>query len=332
MQSKGRKYFFAAVNTGFASNGTPTEECIEFYRTRSGNGLYCTIVGNVVIPGGFGSNSHCSTISDQSEWRKLAIAISGMGAKPGIQLATTWDKYSGNRQFVPKSKIESLEQYKEIGNQITPEEIRSTFADLESGTELSIRAGFEHIQLHAAHGYFFNLAIDPRFCAFSDDALASLANWSKSLHRRRIETSIRLSATTGAYHFDRDFPNPVIDLLATMPIDFIDISDGFYNLDKRLIYPSTPQLLKRRADLTLEIARKHPNSNIIYTGKAVNQGTQIPNNVSIGICRDLIANPQFLSQNDIGCKNCMKCHYHSRRKSHVECGQWISDESYSPSA
>src|SRR5258708_2628456 len=98
--STDRKYFFLGLNTGFMSNGIPDSRCYEFYARRSRHGLYCAIVGNVVIPGGFGTNMNTPEISNSHAWRHLADAIASNGALPGIQLATAWKGYSGRKKFV----------------------------------------------------------------------------------------------------------------------------------------------------------------------------------------------------------------------------------------
>ena len=48
---------------------------IEFYRRRSSAALHCAIVGNVVIPGGHGSNGNAPTISRAPEWAELEVEL-----------------------------------------------------------------------------------------------------------------------------------------------------------------------------------------------------------------------------------------------------------------
>ena len=94
------KHFFVALNTGYFQSGTPSEQCIEFYTKRSSKKLYCAIVGNVVIGNGIGVNSHCGKLSSNNRWNDLAIAINTNSTIAGIQLATAWEGYIGQKLFL----------------------------------------------------------------------------------------------------------------------------------------------------------------------------------------------------------------------------------------
>ncbi|WP_192036640.1 hypothetical protein [Halomonas sp. YLGW01] len=317
------KTFFLPVNTGFSKNQTPDSRCIEFYRERSGNGLHCAIVGNVVLPSGVGSNNACSKISKNVAWNALTEAISERGAIPGVQLASCWPGYKGMQNFITKSNKKNINTYREIASSLKEKDIIDAFDDLKLGTSLAASAGFGHIQLHAAHGYLFNLIIDSRFSRHVDLAMEKLTEWSDQTADLEVEASIRLSLATGATEIDDYEPNDFLDKICTLPIDYIDISSGFYNLNKRLIYPSTDKLLSQRIAATTGLAHGHPRRNFIASGKSLKGWTKdLPKNVHIGICRDLIANPEFLKKHSNGCQNRMKCHYHSRGKDSITCGKW----------
>lgn len=325
MQSyvESRRYFFLAVNTGFTANGLPDERCKQFYHARSGNGLHCSIVGNVVTPKGLGTNDVCSEISESSAWQELATAISSRGALAGIQLSSTWEGYQGNRKFVPRAGDKPLDEYRTIGSSITSQQVVAAFDALNRGTELAIKAGFRHIQLHAAHGYLFNVMIDRRLSAYADLAQRLISRWAEDLASDKIETSIRFSMWSGDQVFDQDRSEYFADEIARLPVSYIDVSAGFYNINKRLIYPSTELELKDRTDSTLSIARRNHFQNFIISGKSnVAWNSSIPKNVHIGICRDLIANPNYLAVKSDGCETCMKCHYFSRKEAHIHCGKW----------
>src|SRR4051794_21735254 len=94
-----RLRFLVGLNTGYVTDGMPDNRYVDFYRSRSSRELHCAIVGNVVIPGGSGSNSSTATISRGSEWTKVTQAISDRGSLPGIQLTTAWHGYVGSKSF-----------------------------------------------------------------------------------------------------------------------------------------------------------------------------------------------------------------------------------------
>lgn len=316
-----RKYFFIAVNTGLVVDELPDERCRTFYRERSGPELYCAIVGNVVIPSGSPSNSVCSFISGSSAWKDLASVITEQGTVAGVQLSSTWDGYKGIRKFA--SKTDGIIGYVEAARSISREQIIQALDGLERGTEHALNAGYRHIQLHAAHGYLFNLLLDYRFSPMLDFVAAHIERWANELRKIGVETSLRVSFGTGNKNYDLADGGRALDSMVAYPVDYIDLSHGFYNIDKRLIYPSTPKILAERSRINLAVAKKYPDKDFILSGKsALAWGSALPNNINIGICRDLIANPDFIRTRQDGCTNCMACHYFSLGRSEISCGRW----------
>lgn len=315
-----REFFFLAVNTGFSSNGLPTEKCIHFYRERSGNNIDCSIVGNVVIPGGYGTNDVCATISGDDSWKSLAKAIKNNGSRAGIQLSSTWSGYTGNRRFVPLKSADPIMDYKQSAAKYSRQNIIEILSDIKLGVHYSIEAGFDHIQFHCAHGYLFSLLIDPEFCKYSSLFQSGLETIINELKSQEIETSIRFSLITGAHRLDKS-REQLIDEIMSLPFDYFDPSFGFYNINKNLIYPVTQSALNSRHNKTLKLASNYPMKKVILSGKSLGLNDSIlPENVHIGLCRDLIANPKYLIDRKNGCKNCDKCHYYSNNKTYLECG------------
>lgn len=318
-----RKYFFLAVNTGFVQGKLPDGRCRTFYRERSRHGLHCSIVGNVVTPNGIGSNEVCAEISSAPAWRELAESISENGALPGIQLASAWQGYRGMQRFVPRPGDDPLNEYLSLATSLSNRDVQAAFDGLNRGTEYAIKAGYRHIQIHAAHGYLFNMLVDPRLSRHAEFALEAIHQWARGLTAMGLETSIRISIWSGHPLFDDQRAQQFLDCIAEVPVSYVDVSAGFYNINKRLIYPSSPQLLSDRLDATLAFACRHPETQVILSGKsALAWDSSLPPNVHIGICRDLIANPDFLLERTGGCALCMKCHYYSRGASHLTCSQW----------
>lgn len=315
--------FFLAVNTGFAFEGVPDQRAIDFYAARSKHGLKCAIVGNVVIPGGIATNNVSSVISSHPMWKELAISISTSGAEPGIQLSSTWSGYQGMRKFVSPEISQSLISYKQRGESFSREFVDNSFDRLMSGTRLAVEAGFRHIQLHAAHGYLFNLLIDPRFSSHADYFQGLVNQWAIKLRGINVETSIRFSLYSGDKSFDEQGSVEFIPKICNLSVDYLDISAGLYNLNKRLIYPTTAEILSIRQSKSLDLAISYPRAKFIISGKASNLFKEnIPHNAHIGLCRDLIANADFLENMNFGCNNCNKCHYFSRNSQFLTCGRW----------
>lgn len=321
-----RLKFLVGINTGLLTNGRPDDRYIEFYRRRSSRLLYCAIVGNVLIPGGYGSNPNTAEISSPADWTELTGAIASRGSLPGIQLATAWAGYSGSRGFRSAKTREAIEISREVVLKLGRAGIIDACDALHRAAELALAAGFRHLQIHAAHGYLFSLLIDRRLNDSAPDVLERMASWALKQSARGAETSIRMSLRTGDEDFDshgrRDFHAEV----AALPFDFVDISSGFYNINKQLIYPGRPDTLEARRSETVEIAERFPQKRFIFSGRALLRSQRdLPSNIEIGICRDLIANPDFLFDITKGCNNSGKCHYFSRGDTHVTCAQWASN-------
>jgi 2,4-dienoyl-CoA reductase-like NADH-dependent reductase (Old Yellow Enzyme family) len=311
------------LNTGFVSHRHPDQRCLDFYGARSGHGLYCAIVGNVTIPGGVGPNAHTAEISDHPAWRRLANSITAKGALAGIQLSTVWPTYVGMKNFVSHVRAEEIGRCQELARSIAIENIEPLFRALHKGSDLAIKAGFGHIQLHAAHGYLMSLLVDRRIYPAAGNVLAAIANWAEWCAACAVQTSIRISLRTGDAAFDAHDGQAFVDQIVHLPVSYIDLSSGFYAIDKRLIYPSLPSIVMQRRVETIAVARRHPDREFIFSGKsaAANDG-DLPINLHVGLCRDLIANPDFLRDKDNGCITSMKCHYYSRGKPYVTCGRW----------
>ena len=318
-----RRTFFVGLNTGYASGGEPDARFIDFYGKRSSEFLYCAIVGNVVLPNGHPSNDSTPTITSSPVWSSIAQAISHRGTIPGIQLATTWENYAGQKGFRSKNNTETMLRYREIASSMSDLDIKQLFESLDEGTALALDAGFRHIQLHAAHGYLFSLLIDGRLFAGADDVLDGIREWAQTWRSERVEVSLRFSLRTGDPEFDSKGMESFHNRVASLPVQYIDVSSGFYDVDKQLIYPARPDVLLARRNETVTLANRHRGSSFIYSGRAY-QGPQrdLPGNVHIGVCRDLIANAHYLSERTGGCRNAGKCHYFSRGAPHVTCSRW----------
>ncbi len=318
-----RLVFFVGVNTGYLTNGRPDQRYIEFYGRRSSRQLHCAIVGNVVIPGGYGTNANTPILTRAAEWKRVASAIAERGSLPGMQLATVWPGYIGQQRFRALKPNDAIEELRTVVQHIGSSFVLQMLNSLDSAASIASEAGFRHLQIHAAHGYLFNLLMDDRLYTHASEVLAWLADWASTQSSRGIETSIRISMRAGAAAFDEDGQDTYLQKVIALPFDFVDLSSGFYNVDKQLIYPSRPDVLEARRQETIRLANQFPRNRFIFSGKALlKSDTDLPSNVHFGVCRDLIANPDFLVSKDVGCSNAGKCHYYSRGRSHLVCAQW----------
>ncbi|WP_076876794.1 oxidoreductase [Alkanindiges hydrocarboniclasticus] len=315
-----KEKFFLAVNTGMTDgDNLINQKFIEFYEARASEKLYCAIVGNVVIPNGFGTNERSPNLTSDKIWKELASRIENKGSIPGIQLASTWMGYKGQYSFI--SKLDNVSLYKGYASEFNENFILEQFQNLKQGTELAIEHGFRHIQLHAAHGYLFNLLIEPFFTVHYGLVLSCINDWLLLLKKHHIDSSIRISLITGDPCLDEILN--IKSFIQSVKPDFYDLSDGFYNINKRLIYPYSKNIEERIAR-QIAVANQFPEQNFISSGLSYGymMHEKNPNNLHIGICRDLIASPNFLFSDKVRCNSCSKCHYYSRARQELECPQW----------
>lgn len=264
-------------------------------------------------------------MSSSSQWRELAVNIESRGAILGVQLSGAPQGHVGQRSFIAKDTSTAAAAYSEIAKSITIDDLEASFLQLRVASGLAIDAGFRLIQLHAAHGYLFHLLLDRRLNPKCGRALELLTEWTAWIRSCGVQSSIRMSLFWDSMenaHLQDEFEN---DFVAAKS-DFLDVSAGLYNVNKREIYPTLAVDLKKRLNASLDFASRYRSQEMILSGKSdIFSKIGISPNLSFGICRDLIANPNFLADRGQGCRNHMKCHYYSRGREGITCGVWNGD-------
>jgi 2,4-dienoyl-CoA reductase-like NADH-dependent reductase (Old Yellow Enzyme family) len=312
------KSFFLALNTGFFKNGNPTKECEQFYVRRCHSGLHCAIIGNIMIDGGFASNETCGILTQNEPWLNFANCLIKTGINPGIQLSTTWKGYVGQKAFVNNDWF-SLEPA--VSKVLSVIDLNAIFSYFYNSTMIARRIGFKHIQLHAAHGYLLSSLLDPILTDRSNEVVNRILEWGQFAKSIDAETSVRISWYCG-FNDEREAQRTLIlKKLFEQGIDYVDLSDGYYNKDKMLIYPINPLILENRHNRGKALATLYKNQRFIISGK-IRQFTDWPKNVDLGWCRDLVANPDFMTSQMNLCNDCGVCHYYSNGEKKLRCSLW----------
>lgn len=311
------KNFFLGVNTGYYEFGIPTEECLRFYRERSGNDIYCSIVGNIVIKNGFATNNSAGIMSDHKSWTILASEIERNGTLPGIQLSSTWENYEGQKTFTNLYWEQFVKATKDNLHNIN---INTLFENIKLSFDLAIFHNFKHIQIHAAHGYLLSLLLDPYFYYDTDLIVKELTDLA-IYYKDRVEISIRLSGYCGLEETAEEKRLRKIKKLFNNTFDYIDLSEGYYNYKKMLIYPHSQEMRKNRLERCISIAKLFPTQKFIFSSCNTSDVADL-DNVHVGYCRNIIANPKFFVNKLQICNLCGDCHYFSNDMTKLSCSKW----------
>lgn len=183
--------------------------------------------------------------------KQLATFIKNQQVVPGIQLAHSGRKGSTTPPWMGIKKTQHAEggwetiapssipyrNTEPVPAEMTPEEINTTVSSFAEASKRAIAAGFEVIEIHAAHGYLLHEFLSPLSNKRTDEFGSSFENRTRFLRtvvaeiRKVIPEStplfVRISATdyaTGGWMPDDSIL--LARILCTAGVDLIDCSTG----------------------------------------------------------------------------------------------------------
>lgn len=183
-------------------------------------------------------------------WAPIVAAIRSRGAAAGIQLAhagrkaSTWSPFSGNAGSVPAEQggwpalapsAIAFEGYA-APREMTAAEIDTLVDDFAAAARRSVEAGFDVVEIHAAHGYLLHEFLSPLSNQRTDEYGGPLANRARVL-LRIIEAVRRAAPDTALFvrFSGTDWADDGWDIAQTVQVaqwaaeagaDFFDISSG----------------------------------------------------------------------------------------------------------
>ncbi len=225
------------------TNGIPTQETIKHYERLSKSCAGIVMVEYTYIHESGRSEPNQTGLDSQDRidfFKPIAQAIKSSGAIAGIQLV-----HGGGRSL-------AADQFPLMGpspvsvpvkNQTLETPIAMSLAQIEDYkawyVQAAIRAnlaGFQIIELHAAHGYGLNQWLSPITNTRTDKYGGSIENRSKILFEILLEIKVLLPDTTlgvrlpGQDHFDGGLTQAemiwVSKQLENLGLDFVDVSSG----------------------------------------------------------------------------------------------------------
>jgi len=218
MVIKNRLVRSATYEAMASEDGSVTDELVEFYKTLAEGGVGLIIASYVCVqPSGKSTLKQTGIDKDDliPGLRRIVKTVHGHGdgCKVAIQLV-----HSGRQSMIldetiaPSAVLESFRN--KIPREMTIEEIEETIEAFAEAARRAKEAGFDAVQLHAAHGYLLSEFLSPYTNRRTDEYGGSTENRFrivKGIYKRTME------------NVGKDFP-----ILIKMNVD--DFLEGGINL------------------------------------------------------------------------------------------------------
>lgn len=269
----------AAMEEGMAGAGQiPDDRLINLYRRWGAGGTGLLITGNVMVhaealtgPGGIVLDAE-APLDPFVRW---AHAGKAAGARMWMQINHPGRQVQANMPGVvwgPSDiAVDIGSQSKRFGRPVamTHRQIQDTIARFVTTAQRAEQAGFDGVEVHAAHGYLLSQFLSPLVNNRTDEWGGSLQNRARLLVEivRTIRTvvspgfavAVKLnSADFQRGGFDADDARKVIALLEPVGVDLIEISGGSYESPAMTGRPTDGRTAAREAyflDLAAELAK-----------------------------------------------------------------------------
>ncbi len=227
-----------------AADGSITEDIIEYHRMRAGAGCGLVIVEHAFVhPGGRHTPTQIGIHSDSMMpgLARLAEAVQGEGAVVAIQLAHAGSRassaYIGQRPVAPSAVRHPYEPDGEIPEALAQSQIDEVADAFGSAAVRAREAGFNAVEIHAAHGFLLSEFLSPLTNRRTDEYGGSEENRSRA-HlkvlaevRRLVAPQLPIFVRLGAHDetpggVELDTSCNVAARLAESGADLIDVSGG----------------------------------------------------------------------------------------------------------
>lgn len=288
----------AAMEENMAVDGhLPGEAIYDLYRTWSKGGTGLLITGNVMVdhmamtgPGGISLESD-TPITPFIKWAQAAKRNNSKVwmqiNHPGRQVYAAM----GGKVLSPSDIPLNMGDHSKLFGQptaMTESEIADLIQRFTTTATRAIEAGFDGVQIHAAHGYLLSQFLSPLTNQRQDQWGGALKNRARLLYEivksvkaalpAKAALAVKLnSADFQRGGFDSDEALSVVKQLEKMKVDLVELSGGSYES------PAMQGITKD--DRTLE-----REAYFLSFAKEIAKQTNIPIMTTGGICRLEVAN------------------------------------------
>ncbi len=225
-------------------DGSVTEKIIDYHRVRAAAGCGLVIVEHsFVASGGRHSATQMGVYSDEmiEGLGRLASVIRAEGAVAALQISHAGSRASqavlGMRPVAPSALRHPYEPSGDVPDELTQPQIRGTVEAVGNAAARALEAGFDAVEIHAAHGFLLSEFLSPLTNRRQDKYGGSLEGRSR-LHleilaevRRRCGPEFPIFVRLGAHDetpggLELEESCKVAALLASSGASLIDVSGG----------------------------------------------------------------------------------------------------------
>jgi 2,4-dienoyl-CoA reductase-like NADH-dependent reductase (Old Yellow Enzyme family) len=307
----------AAVGDRYAINGRPTEKDLAVYETLAKGGIGTIITGFTYVTG-LPLSPDMFGITDDSaipDFKKLTDVVHRYGVNIILQLVHCGSYTAG----IPGTRVPGPSAMENLNTKITPYEMtREDIRDVQQAfSDAAVRAkeaGFDGIELHAAHGFLLNQFLTPYYNRRKDEYGGSDENRASMLMEtyRQIRNKVGCEFPILAkINCDDGIENGITfegfrtacNLLGDAGIDAIEVSGPWMRF-----HPKDEFYFKESA----EKAAASGKTPFILTGgnRDFDAMMRVLNETPIeyfGLCRPLIAEPTLVKRWENGNTRRTKC-------------------------
>ncbi|MFJ2730570.1 NADH:flavin oxidoreductase/NADH oxidase family protein [Streptomyces collinus] len=272
----------AAMEENMAGEGQlPDQGLLSLYRRWASGGTGLLITGNVMVhaealtgPGGVVLDEH-APLEPFKEWARAGK--SGGGAiwmqinHPGRQIQADMPGVV----WGPSDVAVSLGKHSSrFGRPVamTAEQIEATVTRYAVAARRAEEAGFDGVEIHAAHGYLLSQFLSPLVNKRTDAWGGSLENRARMLLdivravRATVSPSFAVAVKLNSADFQRggfdaDDARQVIEMLAPLGVDLVELSGGSYESPAMSGRPADSRTQAREAyflDLARDLVKSSP--------------------------------------------------------------------------
>ncbi|KKK33272.1 NADPH dehydrogenase [Mesobacillus campisalis] len=230
---------------------------------------------------------------------EIVRRIKRHGAKAGIQIAHAGRKAMLPEEIIAPSPLAFNEKYKQP-KEMTKEDIHETITAFKKAAERAKKAGFDVIELHAAHGYLINQFLSPLTNKREDEYGGSQEK--RYLFLREIIDEVK-SVWDGPLFVRisaKDYTEGGLDVadyavmagwMKAQGVDLIDVSSGAVVPARIPVYPGYQVKLAERIRQEAEIATGAVG--LITTGIQAEEILQNERADLVFIARELLRDPYW---------------------------------------